>query len=44
MRCGKNLGSLDKETDKIYLMYSSEEAKFSETFLKKAKEGKFIEQ
>jgi len=35
--------SLNRETKKIYLMYSSNETKFSKEFLKKAKDGKFID-
>jgi len=44
MRCGKGLGALNRETDKIYLMYSAEDTKFSEKFLKKAKNGEFIKE
>lgn len=41
MRCGKSLGTLDWETDIIYLMRSVQPEKDKE-FLKDIKEGRFI--
>ena len=41
MRCGKTLGTLDWETNTIYLMRSVE-PETDEEFLKEVKEGKFI--
>ncbi|MCZ7400470.1 MAG: hypothetical protein O8C62_12510 [Candidatus Methanoperedens sp.] len=41
MRCGKALGTLDWETNTIYLMRSIEPQK-DKQFLKEVEEGKFI--
>jgi len=41
MRCGKQLGTLDWETDRIYLMGSTKTS-ISKELMDKIKAGKFI--
>lgn len=43
MRCGKSLGTLNWETDKIYLM-NSKKPESSKKLLDKIKNGKFIKE